>query len=144
MEDNKNYYEFEVLGEIKGKERPRYNPCNYNSKKPYTPPKTKYFEYEIKFQFTNKYPEYKPLEGRIRATIVSQFQVPKSTSKIKTKEMLEERISPTKKPDIDNITKIVLDALNKIAYKDDTQVTELMVQKVYGTQEKTYVKIEEY
>lgn len=141
MKENNNFYEFEVFGEITGKARPRFNPA---TKKVYTPPKTKFFEYEVKYQFASKYPKFKVLEGRIRVTIIAQFQIPKSVSKIKQKEMLSEKISPTKKPDIDNITKIVLDALNKLAYKDDTQVTELQVQKVYSNEEKIYIRIEEY
>ena len=34
-----------------------------------------------------------------------------------------------KKPDADNVAKIVLDSLNKIAYEDDKQVVELTVIK---------------
>lgn len=58
--------------------------------------------------------------------------------------MLNNEISPTKKPDIDNIVKIILDALNKIAFKDDNQITKLDVEKKYDTVERIYVKIEEY
>ena len=36
---------------------------------------------------------------------------------------------PMKKPDCDNVVKIVLDSLNKIAYDDDKQVVELTVLK---------------
>ncbi len=41
-------------------------------------------------------------------------------------------ISPMKKPDLDNIAKIILDSLNQIAFKDDSQVTSLRVEKVYS------------
>ena len=58
--------------------------------------------------------------------------------------MLENNISPTKKPDIDNIVKIILDAMNKFAFKDDTQITKLEVEKKYGLEEKVIIKIEEY
>ena len=57
--------------------------------------------------------------------------------------MLKDNISPVKKPDIDNIIKIVLDAMNKFAFKDDTQVVELSVKKRYAETPKIYVKIEE-
>ena len=46
--------------------------------------------------------------------------------------MLDKVIRPTKKPDVDNITKSILDSLNGIAYKDDSQVTGLEVMKEYG------------
>ena len=40
---------------------------------------------------------------------------------------------PCKRPDIDNIAKIVLDAMNKLAYYDDVQVINLHVKKVYSS-----------
>lgn len=57
--------------------------------------------------------------------------------------MLANRIFPVKKPDCDNIAKIILDALNKIAYKDDSQVIELSVKKLYSEKAKVLVHIEE-
>ena len=57
--------------------------------------------------------------------------------------MLSGEIKPTKKPDADNIVKIICDALNNIAYKDDTQVVDLQVKKIYGGTEKVIVEIEE-
>ena len=58
--------------------------------------------------------------------------------------MLDDEISPTIKPDIDNIGKVVLDALNKFAFKDDNQVCKFTIQKKYSLIEKIYIKIEEY
>ena len=84
------------------------------------------------------------MEGRAKVTIVANFEVPKSTSKTQRESMLGNSISPTKKPDIDNIVKIVLDSMNKFAFKDDTQITKIEVEKVYAEEEKLYVKIEEY
>lgn len=134
-------YEFEVIGDIKGKARPRVN--TYTCKA-YTPNDTKDYENLIKQYFKIKYPRYEPLEGRISVKIEAYFEVPKSTSK-KDKQMIEEgSLSPTKKPDIDNIVKIVLDALNKMAFKDDNQITKLEVEKFYGKEEKIVVKVENY
>ena len=58
--------------------------------------------------------------------------------------MLDNQISPTNKPDIDNIVKIVLDSMNRIAFKDDNQITKLEVEKKYGIEDKIQIKIEEY
>ncbi len=134
-------YEFEVIGDIKGKARPRVN--TYTCKA-YTPTDTKDYENLIKQYFKIKYPRYEPLDGRVFVKIMAYFKVPKSTSK-KEKELIEEGLlSPTKKPDIDNIVKIILDALNKMAFKDDNQITKLEVEKLYGNEEKIVVKIENY
>jgi len=134
-------YEFEVPGTIKGKGRPRVN--SYTGTV-YTPTTTKDYEYLVEQYFLLKYPKFKPLEGRLSVSITATFNIPKSTKKQDISKMLENTISPTKKPDIDNIVKIILDAMNKFAFKDDTQITKLSVEKIYGTEEKILVSIEEY
>jgi Holliday junction resolvase RusA-like endonuclease len=45
------------------------------------------------------------------------------------------------RPDVDNATKAVLDALNGVAWEDDSQVTRLVVEKSYGTEARTTVRI---
>ena len=134
-------YEFEVIGDIKGKARPRVN--TYTCKA-YTPTNTKDYEMLIKQYFKIKYPKYIPLENRVSVKIVAYFKIPKNTSKKNAENMLKGSISPTKKPDIDNIVKIILDALNKMAFKDDNQITKLEIEKIYGEEEKILVKVEEY
>ena len=57
--------------------------------------------------------------------------------------MLANKLQCTKKPDIDNITKVVLDALNKVAYLDDTQVVELAIIKRWSDAAKLKIIIEE-
>ena len=134
-------YEFEVIGDIKGKARPRVNTYTGIA---YTPTPTKDYENLIKQYFKIKYPRFVPLEGRIAIKIIAYFNIPKTTSK-KDKELINDgKLSPTKKPDIDNIVKIVLDALNKMAFKDDNQITKLEVEKFYGQEEKIVVRVEEY
>lgn len=134
-------YEFEVPGVIKGKGRPRVN--SYTGMI-YTPTTTKDYEYLVEQYFLLKYPKFKPFEGRLSVNITATFNIPKSTKKCEVEKMLQNEISPTKKPDIDNIVKIILDAMNKFAFKDDTQITKLSVEKKYGEEEKIYIEIEEY
>lgn len=134
-------YEFEVPAKIIGKGRPRLN--SYTGQV-YTPTRTKDYESLVEQYFLLKYPRYKAMEGRAKVNIKAYFEVPKSASKIVKEQMLGNSISPTKKPDIDNVVKIVLDAMNKFAFKDDTQITKIEVEKLYSDVEKLYVKIEEY
>lgn len=134
-------YEFEVPGTIKGKGRPRVN--SYTGMV-YTPTTTKDYEYLVEQYFLLKYPKFKPFEGRLAVNITATFNIPKSTKKCEVEKMIQNEISPTKKPDIDNIVKIILDAMNKFAFKDDTQITKLSVEKKYGEEEKIYIEIEEY
>ena len=134
-------YEFEVPGKIIGKGRPRVNSYTGNV---YTPTRTKDYETLVEQYFLLKYPRFKPFEGRVQVEINALFEVPKSTKQSDKELMLENKINPTKKPDIDNIVKIILDAMNGIAFKDDTQITKLFVEKTYSTSEAVKIKISEY
>ena len=134
-------YEFEVPGKVIGKGRPRLN--SYTGVV-YTPTKTKDYESLVEQYFLLKYPRFKTLEGRIKVSIIAYFSIPKATKKSDINEMLDNNIRPTKKPDIDNIVKAVLDSMNKFAFKDDNQITKLEVEKKYALEDKIYIKIEEY
>ena len=51
----------------------------------------------------------------------------------------------TKKPDVDNIAKVVLDGLNNFVFKDDNQVSKIFVEKKYTDDtEKIFISVEEY
>lgn len=134
-------YEFEIPGPVTGKGRPRINTYTCRA---YTPNKTKEYEELAKQYFILKYPRHIPIEGRVKVSIIAYFKIPKGTNKKNEELMLNGIISPTKKPDIDNIEKIILDAMNSLAFKDDNQITKLEIEKVYSEEEKVYVKIEEY
>ncbi len=134
-------YEFEMIGEPVGKARPR---MNTRTGRAYTPTNTKLYEYSLRQWFIREYPYFVPIESRVKVTIIAYFGIPKSTSKKKAAEMIAGNISPTKKPDADNIIKIVLDAMNNFAFKDDTQVTKLEIEKKYDNTPRIYIKVEEY
>ena len=58
--------------------------------------------------------------------------------------MLAGELPPLKKPDIDNIVKVVADALNGAAYHDDTQIIFTVAKKAYSAVEGLDVTVEEY
>lgn len=134
-------YELEVPGKVVGKGRPR---INTNTGITYTPTSTKDYETLIQQYFLVKYPRYRPIENRVKVEIIAYLGIPKSTLKKNIESMLNGDISPTKKPDIDNIVKAILDALNKFAYYDDNLVCKIEVEKKYSLEEKIYIKVEEY
>ncbi len=133
-------YELEIPESITGKQRPRMN--TYTGRA-YTPNKTKNYEYLVRQLFVYKYPKFEPIVGRVKLSVIAYFELPKSISKQKEAEMLAGIISPTKKPDWDNIGKIISDALNKFAFKDDAQIIEATIIKKYARAPKVLVKIEE-
>lgn len=133
-------YELEISESITGKQRPRMN--TYTGRA-YTPNKTKNYEYLVRQLFVYKYPKFEPIVGRVKMSVIAYFELPKSISKQKEAEMLAGIISPTKKPDWDNIGKIISDALNKFAFKDDAQIIEATIIKKYARTPKVLVRIEE-
>ena len=52
-------------------------------------------------------------------------------------------IRPMKKPDNDNIVKVVQDALNQIAYRDDVQIVDCQLRKFYSENPRVVVTIQE-
>ena len=64
-----------------------------------------------------------PLEGPLQVQIVVRILKPKSKPK--------KACWPTSKPDADNYAKLVLDALNGVLWRDDSQVVRLFVEKAY-------------
>ena len=62
---------------------------------------------------------------------MAYYKIPKSYTKKRIKNILDGMEKPTKKPDVDNIIKIVLDSLNKVAYEDDKQVVKVSLEKLY-------------
>ena len=71
-------------------------------------------------------------ESLMKVEIQAFYPVPKSFSKKKTVSALSGGILPTTKPDCDNIIKVVLDALNGVAYYDDKQVVSVSCEKYYA------------
>ena len=55
-----------------------------------------------------------------------------------------EQLPHIKTPDCDNLTKLVMDALNKVLYKDDCQVFTLNVEKWQSANPRTEVTISYY
>ena len=134
-------YEFEVIGNIVGKQRPRVNMYTGNV---YKPNNTKDYEEYIRQCFFLKYPQNEMLFERVKIDIVAYLKIQSNIKKAEKEKMLKDEISPTKKPDIDNIAKVVLDAINKYVIHDDSQVTKISVEKKYAEEAKLVIKIEEY
>lgn len=122
---------FLIPGEPKGKQRPRTGVTRDGRRVMYTPAQTSNYENYIKLMYQLNCKDTK-LSGPLHASITGVFAVPSSESRKRQAQMLSGEIRHTKKIDCDNLAKIVLDALNGLAYDDDKQVCELEVRKVYG------------
>ena len=134
--------EFTYYGEIRGKGRPRFRKIG-NFVSTYTPTETRDYEMSIKESFLVECADSERFYNGEQLVMELQIYqaIPKSVSKKKAQEMLEDKVKPTKKPDIDNILKSVCDALNKVAYTDDTQIVEMKIQKHYAENSYMVVKL---
>ena len=84
----------------------------------------------LKLQILEQYQD-KPIEDPIIVSLAFAMPIPSSTSKKRKQAMLDGSIQHTKKPDLDNLAKAVLDAMNKTIIKDDSQIYSLNIQKYY-------------
>lgn len=125
-----------------GKQRPKAT-SKGRFTKVYTPKETISYENLVIAMFQQTYPNAKPLEGEVRGFIRAFYPIPQSVSKKRKQAMLEGVIRPQVKPDLDNIEKIVYDALNGIAYTDDSHITEMSISKHYGLVPRVEITIEE-
>mgnify|MGYP004666351575 CR=1 FL=1 len=137
---------FRVPGKPHGKARAKTvrNRSTGNSHS-YTPESDLLYENYIKNQFLNHAKGFYLERGKpVSLSIIARFLPPKSTSKKRQLDMLEGREMPLKKPDMDNIVKVVADALNGVAYHDDTQIAMVVAMKVYSAVEGLDITVEEY
>lgn len=129
---------FTVPGEPKGKAR--HVVTKHGA---FTPGATVAYENLVKYTYASEIGQKFPDGSMLRVDINAYYTIPKSASKKKQDAMMRGKIRPTKKPDWDNVGKIVCDALNGIAYHDDAQVVSATVEKFYCDYPRVDVVIEE-
>ncbi len=132
---------FTIQGEPKGKGRPRFAKQG-KYVRTYTPDDTVYYENLVKMEYIRQCKDFKFADDtQLDMRIMAYYSIPARTSKKRKKLMVDKILRPTKKPDWDNIGKIVADSLNGIAYRDDAQIVDSMVRKFYSENPRVEVKI---
>ncbi len=117
---------FTVPGIPVAKGRPRFS-MKDGFPRTYTPANTLSYEAHVKVEGIAA--NCKPIDRPLKAIIEAWFPFPKSKDALKK---IESNLGQcTKKPDVDNLAKAILDALNGVAYADDSQVYSLTVTKGY-------------
>lgn len=133
---------FEIKGKVKAKQSVKFG---RNGVK-YTPKDMIEYANLVRMSFINAHPDWHASnfeEKPLKVEIDVYMSIPKSFSKKKCEQALKGEIRPTVKPDCDNIAKNINDALNGIAYPDDKQITNLVVNKHYSNNERVVVTIAE-
>ena len=144
--------EFAIEGPPVGKARPRVTRTVT-----YTPAKTSQYENLVRYTAINSFDGCFDNDEPVDVKIVAYFPVPKSWSKKRKALCLANKELPIKMPDADNIGKIIMDGMNpkrklnkqlrkmvevmRGVYKDDRQVTKLLVVKRYAERPRVEVRI---
>lgn len=129
---------FEVPGEPRGKGRPRFTRTGHT----YTDSETKAYEKKIVAYYRACLQGFRwPETARISVDVTAQYPIPQSATKAAAAAMQAGTLLPTRKPDIDNVLKVVLDALNGVAYKDDSCVVCVSARKIYSHEPKLVIEM---
>ena len=126
-----------IPGEPCAKQRPRLGKLHT-----YTPEKTVNYETLVKQLYIIENQD-KRLEGALKMTVEAFFTIPKAISNKKRELMVQGKIRPIKRPDWDNIGKIVSDALNDLAYHDDSYIVDATVKKWYSDRPRVEIDVTE-
>jgi Holliday junction resolvase RusA-like endonuclease len=121
---------FTVPGEVRGKGRPRIGKIG-NHARMFTDKKTANYESLVALAAEKALAGRPPFDCALEVHIRVRLIPAPSASKKARAAMLAGEIPPTKKPDLDNVVKAILDGCNAVAFRDDVLV-------VAGSQCKRY------
>ena len=124
------FCEFTALIDPVGKGRPRFTRTGHT----YTPKATATAEFAIRSHAWAAMRGRAPTSHPVRVEIVARMPIPRSWTDKKRREHFGKPAD--KKPDADNVAKLILDALNGLVFEDDKQVVSLTVEKIqwpYGS-----------
>ena len=128
---------FMVCFDIEGNPVPKGRPRFRRTKTfitTYTPRKTLDFEDQVKKASQESMGNVEPLETPISVYLYFRLPIPQSYSKKRTEACLSGSERPLKKPDLDNLAKSVLDGMNGVAFRDDSQIVSLHCTKTYSAE----------
>ncbi|EPS1221652.1 RusA family crossover junction endodeoxyribonuclease [Burkholderia cenocepacia] len=108
-----------------------------------TPPKTRAYERQVATLAKVAMRGHRLIDGPVRILLEIDVEVPESWPKYRRADALAGLIWPTVKPDIDNAEKALLDAMNGIVYRDDSQIVVVQKSKHYAAAPQVRIVIDE-
>ena len=123
---------FKVDANPVGKQRARYVKRG-NFVQAYTPEKTRTYETLIRESAKQAMGESEPLETPVSLYLYIRVPIPASATKKRLQAISDGTEKPIRKPDASNILKSVEDGMNSVIYKDDSQIVNIHVTKVYSS-----------
>lgn len=139
---------FSVRGVPVAKERPRTRIVQGRGRafaKIYTPAKTKNYERLVRYEarLAMRAAGLRQFLGPVIVNLSFDFPIPPSYPAKLRAECLAGTAFHTKRPDIENLEKIILDAMNDCVFHDDAQVVESHCRKRFAADPKVSVHVEE-
>lgn len=122
--------------------KPKERPQHGRFSKGYTPKSTREYEEAVKHYYERDC-GLPPTDKPVMVTFMFNFAVPKSCSKREQAKKLLGTCPYSNRPDLDNIEKAVMDALNGMAFKDDCQVVAKISLKRFWHHNSVMIEIEE-
>src|ERR1700676_3304525 len=77
-----------------------------------------YYQWQIRAQYN----QGSPISGPIQVIYTYHMPIPKASSKVRTLQMLNGKMHPIKRPDLDNLNKFLSDTLIGLVIEDDSQI----------------------
>lgn len=135
-----NPIRFEIPGDPVAKARPRAAMVAGRARL-YTPAKTEKYEARVAVFGQQAMAGRAPLAGAVALSVTALFPIPPSWPKKRQAAARAGTEMHTKKPDADNCAKAVLDGLNGVVWKDDSQVVKLSIEKRYAEVPRVVVEV---
>lgn len=121
-----------------GKGRPRFVRSTGHA---YTPPATAAYEAVVGWTAREAMAGHPPMNVPLWLSMHAYMPVPGSWSKKRTAQALDGLLWPSR-PDLDNVFKVLMDALNGVVWADDKQIVEAELIKSYSDRPRLEVTVE--
>lgn len=116
---------------IKGRPVPKARPRVYG-RHAVTPPRTQQAEAQLQSLYRIQNRGVEAFTGLVEINCTFYFPIAKTWTKHKKERAVKGLLRCTVRPDLDNLVKLVLDALNGVAYADDSQIVRVHAFKKYS------------
>lgn len=98
----------------------------------YTDKKTRQFEKGVAILARHRMKGEPPIDEPVAVLFIAQYKPPPSWPKWRREAALRGEVGKTSVPDLDNLEKAALDAMNGVIYRDDSLIVEKTSRKQYG------------
>lgn len=107
----------------------------------YTPARTKRFTADVRAVIEAVMAGAPPIVGPVALTMTFAMDIPSSWAKWRQEAARDGLLVPTSRPDMDNLEKALLDALNGRAFVDDAFVVDRIARKRFAVQPGIQVEV---